>query len=109
MTDPAMLDPDRARHRVEHLLVDSIVAAGEGATMAEDDREALHTVMADVGQAVAVRIDERGDVQVDVTPFVYASLNLMSWLIDTLADHAHVTRFDVITDLRQAVRDWEAD
>lgn len=45
----------------------------------------------------------------NVTPLTYASLSLLGWLVDTLADRAGVSRLDVITDMRQAVHDWEAE
>ena len=100
-------DSDQARHRAAHLLVDALTAAGDDLTAGNVDQDVLDTVIGDLVHTIGISFDRDGHVHVDVGPFVYASLNLLTWLVLTLADQAQVSTLDVITDLRQQVHDWE--
>lgn len=106
------LDDAHARKlRTCNMLIDTLVAAGDGAAAETMDREAMELAMSRAlsdGAIVAGWSDE-GELQVDATALIFASLDLMMWLTRTLARYADVEPLDVLTDLRQLVSDWQAD
>ncbi len=100
-----MSDEHALKLRACTLLVDALVAAGDGPDTLDKDalRLAFGRVVQDRLIQVAV-VD--GKVQVDPTPFLYGSLDLLRRLVITLAERADVDTFDVIADLRQQITDW---
>lgn len=89
-----------------NVLVDALVAAGDAETTI--DRDAVRMTFARVldDQIVTATRTADGYFQLDLTPLLYGSLDLLTWLVRTLADHADVEPMAVITDLRQQVHDW---
>ncbi len=104
-----MMNDDHARKlRACTVLVDALVAAGDGRTPDTLPRDSLALALESVVSDGLVRFERGpdGKVQVDLMPILYGSLDLLMWLVRTLAQHADVDTFDVIADLRQQIADW---
>lgn len=89
-----------------NVLVDALVAAGDARTTI--DRDAVRMTFARVldDQIVTATRTADGYFQLDLTPLLYGSLDLLTWLVRTLADHADVEPMAVIINLRDQVHDW---